>query len=398
MKYLKAVVLAIISMIIFLLVQQYLFCPQIEFYPSTPFSGNKWYNPYINSQPANWLKCNFHAHTHAWGGLTNGHGTAPELFKTYKEEGYQVMCVSNYHKIDTTGNSSNNYIPAYEHGVNLKKTHQLSIGNTEVVWLDYLFPQTLSNKQHILDKLLASGNGVIEINHPQMRHGYSISDMALLNNYQCMEVLNPQATSFPEWDAALSAGKPVFATANDDLHNIDNEKESGNFCTWVNSSVAEKDSVVSCLKTGVCYAMRVARLPAETRANRLNRLNNQLPRLIYQQIRNDSLMLQFSGVVKEIVFSGREGKILSKVAGNSSAAYPLEKADEYVRCSAYFEDGTEIFLNPVYRYDSDPLRQTGSHAVKKIETALFVFLGMLVLAGWLWVLRKIYTGKRLGIK
>jgi hypothetical protein len=59
-----------------------------------------------------------------------------------------------------------NYLPTYEHGYNIRKTHQLVLGSSEVPSLDYLFPQTSHNKQHVLSHLAGSDNMLI-LNHPE---------------------------------------------------------------------------------------------------------------------------------------------------------------------------------------------------------------------------------------
>ncbi len=94
------------------------------------FSGDSLINPYKSIVKQS-IKCNFHAHTHAWGGLTNGHNTPQDLTAAYKAKGYAVAGVSNYHCVEDSINSSSPiYIPVYEHGINIKKAHKLAI-NTE---------------------------------------------------------------------------------------------------------------------------------------------------------------------------------------------------------------------------------------------------------------------------
>jgi len=62
------------------------------------------------------------------GGLTSGrNNTAEEFWKTYKKLGYDVPCISDYQHINTFNRDSSFYIPAYEHGLGVRKKHQLLI-------------------------------------------------------------------------------------------------------------------------------------------------------------------------------------------------------------------------------------------------------------------------------
>src|SRR5260370_28216129 len=160
-----------LSFILWIIVSQYFFCPQFSFKASAPFSGKLLYNPYESIHINNWEKCNFHAHTRAWGGLTNGKGTAADIYHVYDSMNYAVHCVSNYEEIDRTFSNTPGFIPAYEHGYGMQKTHQLVLGSKKVYLNDYLFPQTLSNKQNIINCLSSDPDNVVIINPPANRNG-----------------------------------------------------------------------------------------------------------------------------------------------------------------------------------------------------------------------------------
>jgi hypothetical protein len=179
-----------ISLIIWLVINQYFFSPKFSFETPHPFSGKSFYNPYDSIHENDWVQCNFHAHTNAWKSFTNGTGTAADIYKIYDSLHYPVHCISDYQKINTDFINTPGYIPAYEHGYNVMKTHQLVLGSRKVAWLDYIFPQTLSNKQDILNHLAADPNNVVIINHPGVQYGYFVSDFKWLTNYNCMEVLS----------------------------------------------------------------------------------------------------------------------------------------------------------------------------------------------------------------
>lgn len=303
MKYLNWFFLTVASLVVILGIKQYLFCPQFDFYASLPFKGTKWYNPYAETKQGNWIKCNFHAHSNAWNSITNGHGNASDICKTYEDMGYDISCVSDYQKINADLSTRKNYIPAYEHGYNISKTHQLVIGAQTVTWLDYIFPQTTSNKQRILDKLSEDGKAVVVLNHPELRNGYMKEEIAELQNFDCIEVLNPSARSFKIWDAVLSKGKPVFITANDDLHNVYDPNQSGILFTMLNCAASNEASVIAALKTGKGYAVHTG-VDGKDIATRKHKIRESLPFLEDLSINKDTLAVAVSNKASKIEFVG----------------------------------------------------------------------------------------------
>src|SRR5262245_61855581 len=69
--------------------------PVYRFPSAEPFRGGQLFNPYSRSVTP-WWKVNLHAHSRAWGGLTNGRSTAEETVSRYRAMGYDVAAVSNY--------------------------------------------------------------------------------------------------------------------------------------------------------------------------------------------------------------------------------------------------------------------------------------------------------------
>jgi hypothetical protein len=177
-----------------------------DFFETEPFSGNTFYNPYQNWQNQGSQKANFHAHSKAWLGLTNGENTPKEIEKVYKAKGYGIACLSNYQSISEQTASKGNIVPVYEHGFNLKKTHQLAIGAESVSYLEFPFFQNLSQKQMVINRIKEHSR-FVALAHPTLRNGYSANDMAYLSNYDFIEVLSPYANSLALWDTALKHGK-----------------------------------------------------------------------------------------------------------------------------------------------------------------------------------------------
>ena len=93
-KIIASLILGILLLILFL----YSGTTFFDFAETKPFSGTNIYNPY-ESLPAQAYKANFHAHSKAWGGITHGSDTDQKVIDAYINKGYDLACLSNYHKI-----------------------------------------------------------------------------------------------------------------------------------------------------------------------------------------------------------------------------------------------------------------------------------------------------------
>lgn len=375
MNPLRLILSVFLSFIVWQFLSQFFFCTQFKFTESPPFQGDSIYNPYASIDPKNWMKCNFHAHANAWKGVTNGEGTATDVHRAYDSLNYQIHCVSNYHSIDTSNHSKSNYIPAYEHGYNILKTHQLVLGSKKVVWLDYILPQTLSNKQDVLNYLAQDPNSVIILNHPAMRKGYKEHDFLYLNNFNCMEVLNPAGTSFPQWDAALSAGKPIFIVGNDDIHNVIKKERLGRMCTFVNADSIQNSKVLNALKKGVSYGVEIGQTQHP----------DSIPTLQQLTTIDNTIRLEMSDEASKISFIGQNGRNLSSISNSNKAQYILQKEDHYARAVISYSNGTNIYLNPVFFSQSDVISQS-MVTIDFPMTMYNRFIGLCLAGGWLfWV-------------
>lgn len=375
MKHLHTTLFIICSCIVGLLTFQFFFCPRYTFNSPKPFSGHRIHNPYESIEPAEWVKCNFHAHAHSWGGVTNGHGTARDVHDAYKNLGYGVHCVSNYHNIDTTNSREASYIPAYEHGYNIRKTHQLVLGSKTVKWLDYIWPQTIHNKQHLLNTLYEPGTVTI-LNHPSLRKGYTSEDLGKITGYDCMEILNPSVTSTMEWDAALSAGRPAFIVGDDDLHDVLSKRRLGTRCTFVNVNSASAKEVLSALKTGRSYGVIVGK----------EQHHDSIPSLRSLTVRGDSLFIKMSTPAQQASIVGQNGKVLVETKNTSRLAYKLKPADHYARATFQYTNGTIIFLNPVFYSEPGATGTLVPPAQENpAETLFFRVLGVCILLVWILI-------------
>lgn len=391
MKAFKIIWLVLLSAIISLIIDQYLFCPAYTFDNITPFSGDSIYNPYADAVGNKWVKCNFHAHDNCWDGITNGKGSSNDIYNKYNNLHYIIHAISNYQRIDTTHHYLPNYISSYEHGYNILKSHQLVLGANTVCWKDYFFPQTLNNKQHIIYCLHnASPNGLVIINHPMLRGNYSVMNLKYLTGYSCMEVLHPSGNSSVLWDAALSAGRPVFIVGDDDCHNVFDSTKVGRICTWVNVPALSESNVLQSLRKGNCYAVSVGK---DVMRNERKGDDSKMPSLQQFMLKGNSIQARFSIAANEITVSGKNGHLLYRARNTNTVLFTLGKSEPYARITANYKDGTQILLNPVFRYTESPLLQS-SASINTAQTSWRRLAGMAVLATWFGFLLKPFLPRK----
>lgn len=371
------------ALLLYFVVNQYFFCPRYTFQKPHNFSGDKIFNPYQHSGSAVWRRCNFHAHTRTFSGLTNGKGTAAELWSIYDSLGYDVHCISQYERVNRYSEKDSNFIPAYEHGLSFGKHHHGLLGTYRVNWGDYIFPQTLSNKQHLLDCLQRDSSAFVIINHPMVRNGFPPDDFKYLENYDAIEVLRANNTySLLQWDAALTAGIRAFIVASDDAHDSSNPFEVGRNCTFVNAPLVSSNTILQAIKSGEAYGMRIHYIPGETMQQKIARFRKGFPTLNAATMAGDTLKVSVSESAQQILFFGQDLQQLGASYNTSVGSYIFKPADSYVRTQIYFADGNTIFLNPVFRYTGVSYR-ANVPVVNSSETILFRVMGIIILALYL---------------
>jgi hypothetical protein len=340
----------LISILAWKLADQYIFCPVYEFKEPQVFTGDSVYNPYVNFNSSNYYRANFHSHSNFGLGVTNGKGVSKDIWTTYDKLGYTFHSISQYQYIDHYNDSNSSFISAYEHGYNIKKSHQLVLGATSVEWKDYIFPQTLNNKQELLSRLAKDTGNVIILNHPDLRTGYEKQDLKYLHYYDCMEVLNPSAISISHWDTALSSGNRVFVVANDDVHDIFNENQVGRFCTLVSAPNKFSREALNSLKKGTCIAMWVPYSQGETLEKKKRKFDESRIALKNLAVQNDSMEVVFSEVVKNVEVYGQNGIKVFSDSNIQKLKIAFTKSSTYFRTEYTTSDGIKYFLNPIIRY------------------------------------------------
>ncbi len=333
------------KLVLFLLVivlLPYLFTPIYDFPDPIPFSGNQFYNPYKNIN-GDWIKSNFAVNGKAWNGFTNGVNTKEEIYDRYTELGYQLVGYGDYQKITEKVESQELFIPVYEHGYNILKSHHLVIGAYDVNWIDFPMIQSIHQMQ-FMNNILKDDCEVLAIAHPMLLGAYSKEDITKLTNYDCLEVFDNFRSSEELWDVALTAGKKVWVMANDDTHDINSEEGAGNYWNMILSDDGSPKSILNSMKEGLHYAASGKNGIVDNQPKRISVVNNRLE-------------VELTEDAEAIIFISDSSHVKKIVHEKTNIAfYDIRPEDTYVRVEVHNKN-SRMYFNPVFRYDGELVEQ-----------------------------------------
>ncbi len=356
------VAISTISLVIaFILTLQYYHTEIFNKTPNEKFNGSFFYNPY-QYYSHHTLRANFHAHSIAWLSLTNGYQKPNEIYNHYKDKGYDIASLSNYQNI-TIDTSNSLYLPAYEHGYNLKKRHHIIIGAESVSFFDFAIFQTHHNKQQVIKKL-QERNGLIAIAHPRFNNAYNKEDMKFLRGYDFIEVFTYYRSSPELWDAALSNGYPAWLMANDDCHDINKNRQCIVNWTRISPKAKSRKEVMEALKTGCFYGVR------NEKHEEINSLDSCI-------VVGNQIIVYFKSNANRLSFVADNGEVKYEVLNQKMASYTIKNTDSYVRVEAQTGDEL-IYLNPIIKYDGISLPSKSEFpTVNIVLTVLFRLIVLL---------------------
>jgi len=341
-------ILVVLGLLVFVVLLFHVAYPPIyRFPPARAFSGPHWYNPYAAPEKKGepdgaWLTANFHAHSRAWGGLTRWGRSYPteEVWNRYRQLGYDVIGISNYQSIRPPMPGESIYISAYEHGFGIFQQHQTVLGARAVCWLDFPVYQGVRHKQCVIDQLRADARAVI-LNHPNKNGSYTVEDLSALTGYTGIEVASKYARGITHWDAALSAGRPVWGFCGDDRQDLERLAKQGTAWIMIRSPDRTANAVLESMQAGRFYGVWA-------------RQNRRPNKFVSCRVRDHWLEVKVEEPAESIRFIGQGGAVKGQVQGASTADYQLSEYDTYIRVEVETR-ATTLFLNPVFRHDGDPL-------------------------------------------
>jgi len=326
---------------------------QIKFYDypePEPFSGAGWYNPY-KDLGQHWYKSNFHTHAHAWNGMTNGHQPGNEVLEAYYELGYDIPCISDYFSINShLDRKDESFIPVYEHGINIHKSHRQAIGSEKVCFYDVMLFQNQDIRQYLIERVKQTAP-LLAINHPTMKNSHPVEMMPYLSGYDLLEVINSFRLATEHWDAALSSGHPVWLLANDDCHDVERHNKIAKAWTMVHAPSRKREDVLNALGSGRSYGVkRVTDKNSREELLKTFWITRHKPILQTVNIKADTFLLQLNRPVDHVRLIGQGGKTLAEIDETDQVAYLMQPDDTYVR--AELESGELLYLlNPIVRHD-----------------------------------------------
>jgi len=355
-----------------LLAALYLWCPVHRFPRAQPFHGALWYNPYAAISPmASWRKVNLHVHARAWSGLTNGHGSADDVQRRYRELGYDAAPVSDYQAITRTTGGDARALVVYEQGFNLRKVHFLAVGARRVDWLDYPLLQGRDEEQHRIDRLRATAPVVI-LAHPRLRRGVPDADLRVITGYTAMEIGSNASQADDAWTVALDAGRPVWGVANDDTHDASAPNEAGGFWSMIASPSNDAAGLVGALVAGRVYAVFGRGGQADVALSSL-------------AVVGDTMSVSFHGAPARLQLIGPGGRVLEEVNQAHDARWTLPCDAAWVRVIARTST-TQLSLEPLLRSENGALPRVDASVAPTptlARRAIAIMLVFIAILPWL---------------
>ena len=384
LKYLLYIVIAFVGF----LIAMNIFVPVYVFDEPLPFHGDYLLNPYQDIDSTWWKCCNFHGHTRQYGGITNGRNNGNAVYDSmYRLFGYDHVGISDYNKVNGYEDGRDpGYIPGFEHGYNVWKTHQVCLGTKKVRRIDYFFYQTLGHKQHMLNKL-GKQNRVVAVAHPSFVDGsYNVRDMKYLSNYKLLEVLNGFVNSPEHWDMALTNGHLVYLIADDDTHDVLKINDIALRISYLNAKDNDADQLYEALLSGKAVGVDFHLDRTEKMDDKVARFKRDIPYLNHARLTGTHFDLSVTKPFQKVEFIGQNGIVLkeenyNKADAVTTAYYDIQPSDMYVRTVLTFFDGSTMWLNPVTRHESNEITKQRLDHISYLWTITLwaIYLGIIIL-------------------
>jgi hypothetical protein len=210
-----------------------------------------------------------------------------------------------------------------------------------VSWFDYPLGGSLDQKQDVLDRLRPDAQFLI-VNHPTKADSYAYEDFAKLTGYDALEVASKYGVWEDYWDAALSAGRPVWGVASDDGHaSVEEGVGSHIGIGYLLIHSVERTGL------GVLAALHAGRFHAV-----YTRDGKPGVALELCELEGDQLHVRVGERADLIRFYGQNGRLLRAEHNRAEAFYTVSPDDSYVRVEVQvLARKAMLYLNPLIRWD-----------------------------------------------
>ena len=308
----------------------------------------------LNAQaPTRWYRGNTHTHTLN----SDGENTPDEVVRWYRGNAYNFLVITDHEYL--TDAAALNAIFARDERFLLipgqevtgraegKPVHVNQIGAKKVV-----MPAALPTVFEVLQRdvnMVHEAGAIAQINHPNFGWALSGADLARVQNATLVEIWNghpqvnnlggggtPSAESM--WDTALTAGKRLFAIADDDAHHFKAEHLADPASAapnrgWIYvraQKLAEAD-ILDAIRRGDFYASNGVEL-ADIVATSTS-LTVAIKATTFSRYRTE--------------FIGAGGKVLAESTANP-AVYQFKGDEKYIRARVIESNAKMAWTQPVF--------------------------------------------------
>lgn len=311
----------------------------------------KWLSPY--REDGVWLRGNFHTHTTVSDG-----GYDPEEAVFYYRD--CTHCKrgpwSQYRFIAITDHTTNAkkelfHMPASTEEFSVIEGREDSFGHHILgIGCPMTFQEDeigkgracyeLEEDQRVIDKIVRQG-GIAILAHPHWAEEeyWPKWKCEQLNNYTAIEIINGDLFSGPGhlstdvWDAALTAGKKVWATGNDDFHSV---RDYHNAWNMVYAKENTPEAIMEALRQGSLYVSNGAAFDSIIADGDW----------IIATCSKDSI---YNNTEKTFRFIGEGGHLYQLQMGkNGTAAYKAQGCEKYIRVELSLDWGMAAFSQPFF--------------------------------------------------
>jgi hypothetical protein len=280
------------------------------------------FNPYVSK--TNVYKGEVHVHTTN----SDGSGTPTETLEAYKAAGYNFisMCDHDVLTADPVVADIIN-IPGVEETPTDTYPHILNVGGSANA--------SVASPQSIIDAIVAQ-RGLAIIAHPEaildvmpveFNMVVSTEELMQLTDFNGMEIRNGGVDDVGDvarevkWGALLTAGKPIWAYTNDDVHNLAGLAfDKFNLKVFADSLTIS--NIVASLRNGNFYCQ-----------------SKNGPALTISVVNN--VITIGSDMAAGFTWIGKKGVTLQTNANTTSTSYTVLGDEKYVRCRVVKHGSTE---------------------------------------------------------
>jgi hypothetical protein len=308
---------------------------------------------FTSAQAPRWYRGNTHTHTLN----SDGESTPDDVARWYRSNGYQFLVITD-HEYLTDAAALNAIFGRDEQFLMIpgqevtgraqgKPVHVNQIGAKKLV-MPAVLPTVFEVLQRDVNMVREAG-AIAQINHPNFGWALTADDLTRVENAQLVEIWNghpqvnnlggggtPSAESM--WDTALTAGKRLFAVADDDAHHFKPEHLADPASAapnrgwiYVRAPKLTETDILDAIRRGDFYASNGVELTDI--AGNATALTITIKPTTYSRYRTE--------------FIGAGGKLLAESTTNP-AVYQFRGDEKYVRARVIESNAKMAWTQPVF--------------------------------------------------